>query len=172
MFDWGQTRESARSYAQSNAQQGWFSEPRDWSSPAVCPLPPIPLRKHLWCRWLPIESPLIREVVKREHPSITTGCWPEQVFCPFLACLGMCMFGQGWEKSRLHQKTPPLDGQLVSHVPPWHRGHTRHAPWGTLIVVAGDYWPFQGPTQRRTLAIYNEQCHFDNNMGDYHDKMD
>ena len=86
-------------------------------------------------------------------------CQLEQVFHPFLARLGMCTFGRGWEKSRLHQKMPPLDGQLVLHVPPRHTGHIRHAPWGISIVIAGDHWPSWGPTQRRTPTIYDEQRH-------------
>ena len=86
-------------------------------------------------------------------------CQLEQVFDPFLARLGMWTFGRGWEKSRPHQKTPPLDRLLVLHVPPWHTGHTRHALWGTSIVIAGDHWPSRGPTRRCMPAIYDERCH-------------
>ena len=38
-------------------------------------------------------------------------------------------------------------------------GHTRHAPWGTSIVITGDHCPSWSPTQRHTSKIYNEPRH-------------
>ena len=100
----------------------------------------------------------IREAVKRECPNITTANW-NKYSAHSLRIWAYVLLDEAGKNSRLHQKTPPLDGRLVTHVPPRHTGHTRHAPWGTLIIVARDHWPSLGSTWRCTPAIYDEWGH-------------